>query len=625
MFALMFHCAQGAKATCQLRCCVHNMDVLRKQDHNTMDPQGPTNMERQSPVYFPALRRRVSNALPRNYNYYLHASCHPSVYLATDCNAFHRCSPAYAMVGPIRTNDTPTEGASSSTTMTVQPPRPPNAWILYRSDKLRQLPPSKGRAQAEVSKMISKMWQEETDTVRLFYERMADARKAEHQRLYPDYRFQPVKKEDRAKMREQQKVARERARAEKKSKRGARSAQSAPQPPPVPSPSVPVAAPPVVYATPYGMPPGYAMMQMSYYMTPYISNEARFGPAGPSPPLSAASSPQDTSASPEPQSLAEEQRTPSTSTAVLPLPISESQDSIPSHPSPAVIHYTPQSLLSAQMPPLVPHATQPDQGIEGQWQPSLPQPDKMQASSSSEPMQSPTPDWNNLTSSQLSLLDTQYQDFLNFDVGFPENDTFSQAHQGVTDVLQFEGLQDIMSMSTGDGLFGLANLDPLSLVSHPQGELEVSVGADVQPRDFSGDLFANFDFSTLKQPMDFNPASAVNEADDLVSLLQAPNDPEGQAYSMARQRQPSLFTQDVMQFLNLEVAEGVLQDATVPPAASTVSPQQVTNTPVAGQYVPPAGAANSTVRRVGGSWKPPVTIPESLDEQTSHHWDFSAT
>lgn len=182
-------------------------------------------------------------------------------------------------------------------------------------------------------------------------------------------------------------------------------------------------------------------------------------------------------------------------------------------------------------------------------------------------------------------------------------------------------------MSTGDGLFGLANLDPLSLVSHPQGELEVSVGSDAQPRDFSGELFANFDFSTFQQPLDSSPVTAVNDANDLVSLLQAPNDPEEQAYSAARQRQPSLFTQDVMQFLNFEVAEGVLQDATVPPAASTVSPQQVTNTPVAssmGQYVPPAGAANSTVRRVGGSWKPPVTIPESLDEQTSQQWDFSA-
>ncbi|KAI6129432.1 hypothetical protein EDD16DRAFT_1701428 [Pisolithus croceorrhizus] len=556
------------------------------------------------------------------------------------------------MVGPIRTNDTPTEGASSSTTtVRVQPPRPPNAWILYRSDKLRQLPPAKGRAQADVSKTISEMWKNETDTVRLFYERMADARKAEHQRMYPEYRFQPVKKEDKAKMREQQRIARERARAEKKSKRGAtstQSVQSAPQPPPPPPTSAPVPTPPVVYATPYGMPPGYAMMQMSYYMTPFISNEARFGPAGPSPPLSAAPSPQETAASPEPQPNAEEQPTPSTSTSVLPLPSSESQHETPSQPSLTAAHYAAQP-LDAQIPPLIPQSDSGAQvqGVEGRWQPSLLQPDQMQASPSTEPMQSPTPDWNNLTSSQLSLLDTQYQDYLNFDVGFPENQSFAQAHQGITDLLQFEGLQDIMSMSTGDGLFGLANLDPLSLVSHPQGELEVSVGSDVQPRDFSGELFANFDFSTLQHSMDLSPVTAVNDANDLVSLLQAPNDAEEQAYSATRQRQPSLFTQDVMQYLNFEVAEGVLQDATVPPAASTVSPQQVrapphppphaqpmpiftqvTNTPVAssvGQYVPPAGAANSTIRRVGGSWKPPIPIPESLDEQTSQQWDLSAT
>ncbi|KAG2033502.1 high mobility group box domain-containing protein, partial [Suillus americanus] len=81
-----------------------------------------------------------------------------------------------------------------------QPPRPPNAWILYRSDKIKVLPPAqpgqRSRAQADVSKLISDMWRNESDAVKLEYERLADARKAEHQRLYPDYRFQPMKKEE---------------------------------------------------------------------------------------------------------------------------------------------------------------------------------------------------------------------------------------------------------------------------------------------------------------------------------------------------------------------------------------------------------------------------------------------
>ncbi|KIJ19098.1 hypothetical protein PAXINDRAFT_70028, partial [Paxillus involutus ATCC 200175] len=98
------------------------------------------------------------------------------------------------MTGPIRSN--PIAGSSrQQPAYKVQPPRPPNAWILYRSDKLKDLPPSKERrAQADVSKLISNLWKNETEQVKLEYERMADARKAEHQRLYPSYRFQPMKK-----------------------------------------------------------------------------------------------------------------------------------------------------------------------------------------------------------------------------------------------------------------------------------------------------------------------------------------------------------------------------------------------------------------------------------------------
>ncbi|KIK98564.1 hypothetical protein PAXRUDRAFT_55546, partial [Paxillus rubicundulus Ve08.2h10] len=98
------------------------------------------------------------------------------------------------MAGPIRSN--PIAGSSrQQPAYKVQPPRPPNAWILYRSDRLKELPPSKERrAQADVSKLISNMWKNEKEEVKLEYERMADAKKAEHQRLYPSYRFQPMKK-----------------------------------------------------------------------------------------------------------------------------------------------------------------------------------------------------------------------------------------------------------------------------------------------------------------------------------------------------------------------------------------------------------------------------------------------
>jgi hypothetical protein len=79
-----------------------------------------------------------------------------------------------------------------------QPPRPPNAWILYRSDKLQQLPPpALGQpkpTQAEVSKIISAQWKTESDEVRAIYDERAQAAKLEHSRLYPNYRFTPMKR-----------------------------------------------------------------------------------------------------------------------------------------------------------------------------------------------------------------------------------------------------------------------------------------------------------------------------------------------------------------------------------------------------------------------------------------------
>ncbi|KII92243.1 hypothetical protein PLICRDRAFT_103505, partial [Plicaturopsis crispa FD-325 SS-3] len=81
----------------------------------------------------------------------------------------------------------------------TKPPRPPNAWIIYRSDKLQQLAPPPGQKsppQADVSRTIAKMWRQESDPVREHYERLAEKKKAEHAIMYPNYRFQPMKKEE---------------------------------------------------------------------------------------------------------------------------------------------------------------------------------------------------------------------------------------------------------------------------------------------------------------------------------------------------------------------------------------------------------------------------------------------
>nr|GAT57678.1 predicted protein [Mycena chlorophos] len=145
-------------------------------------------------------------------------------------------------------------------TKAVQPPRPPNAWILYRADKAKEI----GRkAQADVSREISLLWRNERPEIRAEYERRADIKKAEHQLMYPQYRFQPVKREEKERIRQQKRLDKERRKQEQ---RQARSRQKEEQVVAVPQPN------PHLYST----------------------YDQRYGPHGPSPPLSAAASPQST-------------------------------------------------------------------------------------------------------------------------------------------------------------------------------------------------------------------------------------------------------------------------------------------------------------------------------------------
>ena len=80
-----------------------------------------------------------------------------------------------------------------------RPPRPPNSWILYRSHMARERTDLEGRAQSEISAIISKAWRDAPPDVKLHFEMLAEAKKVEHQARYPHYRFNPVKKSDKAK------------------------------------------------------------------------------------------------------------------------------------------------------------------------------------------------------------------------------------------------------------------------------------------------------------------------------------------------------------------------------------------------------------------------------------------
>ncbi|KAE8542910.1 hypothetical protein D1P53_000973 [Cryptococcus gattii VGV] len=157
----------------------------------------------------------------------------------------------------------------------VTVPRPPNAWILYRSDMLkrisegekvpgidkareelglslspgdglgdegsenRAMPPppvkkikvrkgakmptedyialgpgkgGKGLPQSDISKVISHLWKNEVSEIRTVYENRANAKKLEHQKLYPDYKFKPKRKAEKLKQRKEREREKQEAR-----------------------------------------------------------------------------------------------------------------------------------------------------------------------------------------------------------------------------------------------------------------------------------------------------------------------------------------------------------------------------------------------------------------------------
>jgi HMG (high mobility group) box len=77
-----------------------------------------------------------------------------------------------------------------------RPPRPPNSWILYRSSKSReiraQLQSASGTAtvssrdrQAEISRLVSNMWKNESQEVKDHYSALAEEKRVDHRQRYP--------------------------------------------------------------------------------------------------------------------------------------------------------------------------------------------------------------------------------------------------------------------------------------------------------------------------------------------------------------------------------------------------------------------------------------------------------
>lgn len=74
-------------------------------------------------------------------------------------------------------------------------PRPPNAWILFRKEKSKQLHEANpSMSVGQVSAEASRQWHALSDEDRAFYKQMAEEAKQQHKIQYPEYRYKPGRK-----------------------------------------------------------------------------------------------------------------------------------------------------------------------------------------------------------------------------------------------------------------------------------------------------------------------------------------------------------------------------------------------------------------------------------------------
>jgi hypothetical protein len=83
-------------------------------------------------------------------------------------------------------------GAVAKAQKPKKPPRPPNAFILYRRSKQPDIVArNEGISNNEVSKQVGEMWHKEPLEEKLKFQQMADAAKLDHMKKYPEYKYRP--------------------------------------------------------------------------------------------------------------------------------------------------------------------------------------------------------------------------------------------------------------------------------------------------------------------------------------------------------------------------------------------------------------------------------------------------
>ncbi|CAH1765941.1 8791_t:CDS:2, partial [Entrophospora sp. SA101] len=90
-----------------------------------------------------------------------------------------------------RNNDVQCQFIIDETELQMRPslrktPRPPNAFILYRREKQPEITAHYGNiTNSKISKILAKMWRNEKDDIKMYWQRLADRKKMEHSQAHP--------------------------------------------------------------------------------------------------------------------------------------------------------------------------------------------------------------------------------------------------------------------------------------------------------------------------------------------------------------------------------------------------------------------------------------------------------
>ncbi|KAL0580335.1 serine/threonine protein kinase [Marasmius crinis-equi] len=483
--------------------------------------------------------------------------------------------------------------------------RPPNAWILFRSDIARSFaqqeelhPELPRRTQAQISKEISSLWNTLDPVRKAEYERRAEAKKHEHTLLYPDYRFQPMKKEEKERQKQLKKQKDREERYRQRNEPGASGSQlqsanasPAPQPASLPSTSVlpmlsasstPIPYPQSAHSTPSI--PQLTLTQSSQHST---SLELY----GPSPPLCAAASPCDTTAF-----HADTQQALSLQPPALDLSATASAQSEPLH---SVASPTPTTPWTPAMSEVDPVWNNPDH-FPNSWQ---------------EALEHTTPVEPNTN-------------FLQLDLPLPPQSTWPTDGEAQFD----QNLQAIINSSGNPSIFHLDNIDTdLLNIGAP---LDISLGdTGLDLSMFSYNDWADVLVDYLPSGNNNLTAPNVNALGNTFNDAHAPSNPPS---SYAGE-----YEDNLNQFVDLDGTASSQHSPLPPPTQHSPLPPPTQHPPLPpppsthipsppsdhsseassssrSSYAPPAAYSNQ--RRAGGTWKPP-----SLGEVAVQPWKVDVT